>query len=362
MVCARTLGLRRRRSRRAAAYSAVSCSYMVGDAGYAAWTSWPASAPSIDSAPPPLMRSAIARPSASRWYSNPSPFWVPPQFMKKPTLECTSRIAPSITQPIPRAARRGRKPPLSSNPPPSSPATIRTAMTRFLGWDRPAAARCVLALLFLVSAPAGFANAAAPAGDVRIHYHRDGGDYAGWQLYTWYGALNPSPQWNPAQPNTGTDGFGVYYDVAINTADTGLNFILHDASGNNKNCPNDMFFPFPAGIANGAEIWQLQDDCTIYTSVPAFKVGDVNKAKAHWLVPGTNAWPGADPTNTYRLYYAADGGITSDASGLSGGASIPLSVVSSGLSAALKEKYPFIAAGTAPEARPHELPPGPRNP
>src|SRR3989454_7906978 len=245
---------------------------------------------------------------------------------------------------------------------PHFPIAVGGAMTRFLGWDRPAAARCVLALLFLVSAPTGFANAAAPAGDVRIHYHRDGGDYAGWQLYTWYGALNPSPQWNPAQPNTGTDGFGVYYDVAINTADTGLNFILHDASGNNKNCPNDMFFPFPAGIPNGAEIWQLQDDCTIYTSVPAFKVGDVNKAKAHWLVPGTIAWPGADPTNTYRLYYAADGGITSDASGVSGGASIPLSVVSSGLSAALKEKYPFIASAPALKLRPPGLPSGPRIP
>src|SRR2546425_5607472 len=76
--------------------------YTVGDAGYDPLMSWPASAPSTDSAPPPLMRSAIARPSASRWYSNPSPFWLPPQFMKKPTLECTSTIAPSITQPIPR--------------------------------------------------------------------------------------------------------------------------------------------------------------------------------------------------------------------------------------------------------------------
>src|SRR5947207_10176498 len=133
---------------------------------------------------------------------------------------------------------------------------------------------------------AGVASAAVAPATVRIHYNRTAGDYSGWQLYTWYGALNPSPQWNPAQPPTAPDGFGVYYDVAVNTADTGLNFILHDASGNNKNCPNDMFFPFPPGIKNGtqnlAEIWQLQDDCTIYTSVPAFKVGDVNKAKAHW--------------------------------------------------------------------------------
>src|SRR5437763_612216 len=132
------------------------------------------------------------------------------------------------------------------------------AMTRFLGWDRPA--RYVLALLLSVTAAAGFAPTAPT---VRIHYHRDVPDYTGWQLYTWYGALNPSPQWNPAQPPTAPDGFGVYYDVAVNTADTGLNFILHDASGNNKNCPNDMFFPFPPGIKTGtqnlAEIWQLVD-------------------------------------------------------------------------------------------------------
>ncbi|TMA98933.1 MAG: hypothetical protein E6J64_22750, partial [Deltaproteobacteria bacterium] len=232
---------------------------------------------------------------------------------------------------------------------------VGAAMTRFLRWDRPAL--YVLALLFSVTAPTGFAQAAPT---VRIHYHRDVSDYTGWQLYTWYGALNPSPQWNPAQPPTAPDGFGVYYDVAVNTADTGLNFILHDASGNNKNCPNDMFFPFPPGIKNGtqnlAEIWQLQDDCTIYTSVPAFKVGDVNKAKAHWLLPDTIAWPGADSANTYRLYYAADGGITSDASGVSGGASIRLSVVPLGLSADLREKYPFIATATALSLRPKDLP------
>jgi pullulanase len=227
-------------------------------------------------------------------------------------------------------------------------------MPRFVKWDR-LAGRYLLALLISVAAPAGFANAAAPAGDVRIHYHRDAADYAGWQLYTWYGALNPSPQWNPAQPPTGSDGFGVYYDVAAKTTDTGLNFILHDASGNNKNCPNDMFFPFPPTIANGADIWQLQDDCTIYTSVPAFKVGDVNKAKAHWLTPDTIAWPGASPANGYRLYTAPDGGMTSGQSGVSGGASIPLSVDPAGLSPALREKYPFIASATALNLRAQDL-------
>src|SRR6202165_319629 len=116
----------------------------------------------------------------------------------------------------------------------------------------------VYVLLVCVAVITAVAAAVVAPATVRIHYNRTAGDYTGWQLYTWYGALNPSPQWNPAQPPTGSDTFGVYYDVPANTADTGLNFILHDVTGNIKNCPNDMFFPFPAGFAaSGAEIWQL---------------------------------------------------------------------------------------------------------
>ena len=59
----------------------------------------------------------------------------------------------------------------------------------------------------------GLASAAVAPATVRIHYNRSASDYAGWQLYTWYGALNPSPQWNPAQAPTGSDSFGIYFDV-----------------------------------------------------------------------------------------------------------------------------------------------------
>jgi len=83
----------------------------------------------------------------------------------------------------------------------------------------------------------------------------------------------------PRAAANGTDTFGIFFDVPAITTDTGLNFILHDVTGNNKNCPNDMFFPFPTGFAaNGAEIWQLQDDCTIYTSQPPHQVGNVHNA------------------------------------------------------------------------------------
>jgi pullulanase-type alpha-1,6-glucosidase len=195
---------------------------------------------------------------------------------------------------------------------------------------------------------AGMASAAVAPATVRIHYNRTAGDYTGWQLYTWYGALNPSPQWNPAQPPDGTDTFGEFFDVPAITTDSGLNFILHDATGNVKNCPNDMYFPFPSGFAaSGAEIWQLQDDCTIYTSQPARKVGDVHKARAHFVTRDTIAWPNADPSNTFRLYFSLTGGISSGESGVTGGQSLPLTVDASGLSPAVLAKFPALSGALA---------------
>jgi len=195
---------------------------------------------------------------------------------------------------------------------------------------------------------AGVAIAAVNPATVRIHYNRTAADYSGWQLYTWYGALNPSPQWNPAQPPDGTDTFGVFFDVPAITTDTGLNFILHDVTGNIKNCPNDMFFPFPTGFAaNGAEIWQLQDDCTIYTSQPPRQVGDVHKAHAHFVTRDTIAWPNADPSNTFLLYYSLTGGISSGEAGVIGGQSIALTVDASGLSPAVLAKFPALTGALA---------------
>jgi len=210
--------------------------------------------------------------------------------------------------------------------------------------SRSGLSKVCLLLVFII----GLASAAVAPATVRIHYNRSASDYAGWQLYTWYGALNPSPQWNPAQAPTGSDSFGIYFDVPSIPTDTGLNFILHDATGNIKNCPNDMFFPFPAGFAaNGAEIWQLQDDCTIYTTQPPRKVGDVTKAHAHFVTRDTIAWPNADATNTFRLYHSATGGITSGDAGVAGGQSIALTVDPSGLSAGVLAKFPALAGALA---------------
>ena len=57
-----------------------------------------------------------------------------------------------------------------------------------------------------------------PAGIARIHYYRPDGNYSGWGLYAWNAAAM-SYSWCSSQvAQSGTDSYGVYFDVPINPA------------------------------------------------------------------------------------------------------------------------------------------------
>ena len=204
----------------------------------------------------------------------------------------------------------------------------------------------VLALVTAISAPA-IAQSSIPAGSVRIHYHRTNADYAGWTIFDWTGALNPSPSYQkPGTPPPVSDDFGVYWDIALAPGATQLFFIVRNADGSIKNCQSDMVLD----ISKGPEIWLLQNDCTIYTTKPRTDlVGDIKAARAYWVNRDTLAWFGAEPNDTYQLYYSPDAGITDVAtSGAEGdGKSIPLTVDPNGLSQTIIEKFPFLNGATA---------------
>jgi pullulanase len=204
----------------------------------------------------------------------------------------------------------------------------------------------VLALVTAISARAT-AQSSIPAGSVRIHYHRSNADYAGWTIFDWTGALNPSPSYqNPGTPPPGSDDFGVYWDIALAPGATQLFFIVRNADGSVKNCQSDMVLD----ISKGPEIWLLQNDCTIYTTKPRTDlVGDIKAARAYWVNRDTLAWFGAEPNDTYQLYYSPDAGITDVAtSGAEGdGKSISLAVDPSGLPQTIIEKFPFLNGATA---------------
>jgi len=205
----------------------------------------------------------------------------------------------------------------------------------------------VLALVTAISAPAT-AQSSIPAGSVRIHYHRNNADYTGWTIFDWTGALNPSASYqNPGTPPPVSDDFGVYWDIRLAPGATQLFFIVRNADGSVKNCQSDMMLNI---ATNGLEIWLLQDDCTIYSTKPRTDlVGNIIQARAYWVNRDTLAWLGAEPNDTYQLYYSPDAGITDVAtSGVEGdGKSIPLTVDPNGLSQTIIDKFPFLKGATA---------------
>ena len=77
-------------------------------------------------------------------------------------------------------------------------------------------------------------------------------------------------------------------------------------------------------------------------------------AKAHWVNRDTIGLRGAEPGDTYRLYFSPTGGIDLErAAGLTDRAFIPLSVDPNGFPESVRDKNPFLKGATAlkiPEA------------
>src|ERR1700751_2187676 len=107
-----------------------------------------------------------------------------------------------------------------------------------------------IALLYLFRIIPAHVSAASPAGQntVRVHYHRTNGDYAGWSIYSFTGALHPTAIFSKPDPPTGTDDFGIYFDVPLLPNATEFQFIIVDANGPTKNCQNDLTQTISAGL------------------------------------------------------------------------------------------------------------------
>ena len=99
----------------------------------------------------------------------------------------------------------------------------------------PTVRRFLMMLTVLVSsfsAAQAFAAVPVPPNHVRIHYHRPDGHYAGWTVFAFGGTTEDQSNYNggPVQ-QAGTDGFGAYFDVGVQTGATDVGIILHDPAG-----------------------------------------------------------------------------------------------------------------------------------
>ncbi|WEF34279.1 alpha-1,6-glucosidase domain-containing protein [Pseudoduganella chitinolytica] len=200
-----------------------------------------------------------------------------------------------------------------------------------------------------VTAPnAATAPAVAP-GTIRMHFHRIQNDSAQWGVYSWDGPLHPSPAWISGRfMFTNSDAFGGYVDIPLAAGKTAISFLVTDGNGS-KNCGADQQAALrPDVMTAGQEVWMLEGDCTVYTSQPALSFGNLGSAKAHWLSATALAWPGAPAGATYKLFYAANGGLTAspDASTGLAGADGSVNLRAAALPDAVRQKFPHLADAT----------------
>lgn len=192
---------------------------------------------------------------------------------------------------------------------------------------------------------------AAPltGGNLRVHYHAANNDAYNWGVYSWSGPVTPSPAWITGRfLFNRSDKFGGYVDIPVNTALTSIKFLVTDGNGT-KNCESDQEKAFSPTIATkGQEIWIAPADCTIYDALPVISPARLNEATGYWLDNTTLAWPASPASGSYKLYYAANAGISaSNVAILNADGSFNLSIDNAGLSPALQAKFPHLKTALA---------------
>ena len=203
-------------------------------------------------------------------------------------------------------------------------------------------------LLFLPSFSDAPAQAAAPPGDVRIHYFRPDGNYSGWALYTWN--AHATAGWCQGEVQiTGSDSFGVYFDVSVNPAQGNppgdLGFIINNCpAGGIKDPGPDQHLQ----ITTYREAWVIHADATVFTSEPtpqqiANAIFSIQQAywldRTHLAIQAQYTHSGA----SYALNTSPTGGLNWTTTGITGGTEIPLTVGGM-LSQGELMRYPQLAS------------------
>ena len=128
-----------------------------------------------------------------------------------------------------------------------------------------------LLLLLVLSAFASIAVFAQsdppiPSGDIRVHYFRPDANYSGWTVYAFDNTTENTGDYGggPVQV-TGTDSYGVYFDVGVTTGAQEVGIIIHNLLSGQKDTPNNLFVD-PA--TQGFEYWAYSGIACLYTSAP----------------------------------------------------------------------------------------------
>ena len=204
-----------------------------------------------------------------------------------------------------------------------------------------------LLVLFVCMFSAISAFAAIPAGYARIHYYRPDAKFTGWTLWTWGASTENQTTWcqTELQP-TGTDSYGAYWDVSIDSAQNGgdLGFIVHNCSTGVKDPGPDMHLQ----VTQYTEAWVISGDPNVYTTQPTAQQllnGVFNAQQGYWIdrrhILVQSQYFNSDWT--YYLNTSPNGGLQIGSNGLTGGTSVQLTAGGT-LTADELHRYPQLAS------------------
>jgi pullulanase len=225
-----------------------------------------------------------------------------------------------------------------------------TALSRLI---RPFMKRLPLLLSAIALMVPLFAHAQSespiPAGDVRIHYFRPNNIYTGWALYTFNDSTENNSYCSSEVNVSGTDAYGVYFDVSVNPS-TGtpagdLGFILNNCADNQLKDPGpDQHLQ----TTQFQQAWVISGDPTVYTTEPT-EIQKLNSVfsmqQAYWLDRSRVAIQPAylQTGNKYAINWSVTGGLQLTATGVTGGQQVPL-VQGGSLTPDELTRYPQLAS------------------
>jgi pullulanase len=206
---------------------------------------------------------------------------------------------------------------------------------------------------------------------VRVHYLRWANDYSTWGLHLWDGSgLDTSRMgstaygdWNNPTPFSAMPGYTlgaseVTFDIPVlnptaNAGQSSLQFIIHGMPPNQNDKDgrdNNIIVNYAAlTVANHVgEIWMVQQNAGVYTSVPDLRNVSTTDARAFWLTGKVVQWPAVSAGQKVKLYWSATGQIAASLGAPLAGAdgSITLDDFTGSVPADVATRFKWIAAGS----------------
>src|SRR6266481_445273 len=185
-----------------------------------------------------------------------------------------------------------------------------------------------------------------PANKARIHYFRPDSNYASWTVYAFGDTTEDTSKFNGGPVFvTGYVTYGAFYDVGLTANPHDLGFIVHNISTGTKDPGPDMHL----NVAQFNEAWVISGDSQVFSTQPtAAQLLDAVffKLQAFWIDRTTVAIQGQFLQSgfSYFLNYDPNANLQLTATGVTGGASIPLTPFAAGLTSVELARFPQLSS------------------